>query len=407
MGLNPRGEKVKGNIEADSERDMIRLLKDRSVFVTKSKPGENAFENVFFAFIKRYGLFLNLTRYVPVGSSDLVIFFRQVALMIRAGFTLVSALEVAEGMQRKYSMQRALKRISKELRRGEPFSACMAGEKKVFTPMMVNLIASGEKSGNLDYIMEKIADNIEQAKELKRNLVMAMFYPGIVFISSIALVILVVVYVIPKFTIFLTSRGTQLPASTQMLMDISDWVIRYGVFYGGLAGIGLFLTLAAYTTPKGKYIIDGVLLRVPIIGKILVFTGVASASWTMAMLLESGVTALDALRITKGVVGNAVMAKKFAIAGDALLDGVSLSKALTQKFIPDMVRHMVAVGENSGQLDYVMNALGEYYKKELVRKTNFLAAAVEPALILGVGGIAFFVYKSLFEAVMAVSKGGM
>lgn len=407
MGLNPRGEKVIGNIEADTEREMIRMLKDRSVFVTKSKPGENAFENAFLSFIKTYGVYLNLTRYIPVGTGDLIIFFRQVSIMIRAGFTLVAAIEVAVDMQRKYGMQRALKRISKDVRRGGTFSACMMREKKIFTPMMANLIASGEKSGNLDYIMEKIADNLEQTKELKRNLIMAMFYPCIILMMAFVLVFVMILFVIPKFSVFLSSRGTQLPASTQMMMDISDWVINNGVFYGGAAGIGLFLTLASYTTPKGKYIIDGVMLRIPIIGKVIVFAGIANATWTMAMLLESGVTALDSLRITKGVIANAVMSKKFSLAADSLLDGVSMSRALTQKFIPDMVRHMVSVGENSGQLDYVMNALGEYYKKELTSKMNFLATAVEPTLILGVGGIAAFVYTSLFEAVMAVSKGGM
>jgi len=172
-------------------------------------------------------------------------------------------------------------------------------------------------------------------------------------------------------------------------------------------GISIFCILAAYTTQPGKKIIDRCILALPLVGNAILLAAMAQAGWSLSMLLKSGVTALESLRITSGVIGNLAISECFKTAAEGLLEGRSLSKTFQQPHIPMMMRHMAAVGENSGELDIVMHDVGEYYQKELVAKVRLMTVMVEPMLILMAGCLVFFVYYSLFQAVMSVSKGGM
>jgi type IV pilus assembly protein PilC len=307
----------------------------------------------------------------------------------------------------KHRFRRAIRRMNEEIRRGASFSSMVAQEKKIFSSEMSKLIASGEQSGNLDSILERLAESIERSKELKRQLIAALFYPLFVLLAAIGVVVFLVVGVIPRFATFLTARNATLPASTQVLLDISEWARNWGGVVGGALGVAIFCILAAYTTRRGKKVVDRCLLAVPVVGSAVLFASMAQAGWSLSMLLKSGVTALESLRITSGVIKNLAVGDCFENAAEGLLTGRSLSKTLEQPLIPLMVRHMAALGESSGQLDSVMHDVGEYYQKELAAKVKLIAVMIEPMLILVVGGMVGFVYFSFFQAVMAVSKGGM
>lgn len=408
IGLDPSGDEQRGMIEADNEKEVARLLRERSIFVLKVREGDSlSNEGGIFTTVKGYLSLLLPHHHFPVGTTDLVNFFRQLALMLRAGYTLVTALDACYEMVPRHKLKRCIGRMSEEIRKGATFSSQLAREKKIFTPLVSNLVASGEQSGNLDNILERLAESMEKTKELKRSLTSAMVYPCFVMMSSIGVTIFLIVGVIPKFSKFLTARGTDLPASTQILIDISDWVVVYGKYVGAVAGLTIFSIFAAYTFVSGKRVIDRCILALPLIGKAVQYGGMAQAGWCLAMLLKSGVTALESLRITSGVIGNLAVADNFMLAADGLLEGKALSKAFNKPHITQMMRHMAAVGESSGQLDTVMNNVGEYYQKELSGKVKLIASMIEPMLILFVGGIVGFVYYAFFQAVMSVSKGGM
>ncbi|MCG8426212.1 MAG: type II secretion system F family protein, partial [Chromatiales bacterium] len=228
-----------------------------------------------------------------------------------------------------------------------------------------------------------------------------------VVLGAIGVCIFLVVVVVPRFAKFLNTRDVEIPASTQALMDIADWFQTWGQAMAGITTTLIFGLLVAYTTQVGKRVIDRGILALPVVGKSITYAAMAQAGWTLAMLLRSGVTALQSLRITSGVIGNLAVADGFDYAADRILEGRSLSSAFEQRQIPMMMRHMAAVGERSGQLDTVMQELGEYYRKELEALIKIMTAMVEPALILIVGGMVGFVYYAFFQAVLKVSTGGM
>lgn len=408
IALDGGGKEQTGQLEAGSEREAVRLLRERAIFAVKIREGEAfAGGEQLGDRLAAYRAYLNPLQYAPAKSGDLIIFFRQLALMLRAGYTLVSALDAGYEMVPKLQLRRAIKRMGEEIRRGASFSSTMAAEKRIFQPMIAKLVESGEQSGNLDAILDRLADAMERSKALKRQLLSALTYPSFVLLASLGVTIFLVIGVIPRFATFLEARAVALPASTQMLMDISAWALDYGKIIAGISGGLTFAILAASTTVPGKRAIDRVVLYIPVIGKAVLFAAMAQTGWTMAMLLRSGVTALESLRITSGVVGNLAVSDCFSNAAKGLLAGRALSKSLRQKHIPLMMRHMAAVGESSGQLDTVMFGVGEYYQKELEAKVKTIATLIEPMLILMVGGMVGFVYYAFFQAVMSVSKGGM
>jgi type II secretory pathway component PulF len=305
VGLDARGLEQKGQLEAASEKELARLLRERSVFLLTAREGKASGPGAGLgAQIREAAGFLLPSHYAPVGAGDLVVFFRQIALMLRAGYTLVATLEATGEMVAKHRLRRAIKKISDEIRRGASFSSMLAGENKIFSPVVSNLIASGEKSGNLDTILDRLAESLERGRELKRQLITALAYPGFVLLASIGVVVFLVVGVIPRFATFLTAKQTALPASTQVLMDISAWALLWGRQVGIVLGIGIFGVFAAYTTRRGKRVVDRCILAVPVVGNAILFAAMAQAGWSMSMLLKSGVTALEALRITGGVVTN-------------------------------------------------------------------------------------------------------
>lgn len=407
IGLDAKGAEQKGQLEAASEKEVARILRERSIFLLTAREGKvSGPGGDLRPRIREMAGLLMPQRYAPVGAGDLVVFFRQIALMLRAGYTLVATLDATGEMVAKHRLRRAIKRMGDEIRRGASFSAMLAEEKNIFSPMIANLIASGEKSGNLDTILERLAESIERSRELKRQLITALAYPAFVLLTSLGVVVFLVVGVIPRFATFLTARKAALPASTQMLMDVSAWTQQWGKHIGIGLGIGIFGVLAAYTTRRGKRVVDRGILALPVVGNAIQFAAMAQAGWSISMLLKSGVTALESLRITGGVIKNLAIGDCFMNAANGLLMGNSLSKTFEQAHIPLMMRHMAAIGESSGQLDTVMHDVGEYYQKELAAKVKFIAAMVEPMLLLVVGGMVGFIYFAFFKAVMSVSTGG-
>ena len=407
--LNTQGQEQQSQIETANSSDAVRILREQKIFVLQIVEGEADLLSgrISMGRFRKLISILSPGQYLPVSNGDLVLYFHQISLMLRSGHPVVAALDASKDMVSKRALRMATGRMSERIRRGKSFSAVLAEEKKIFAPIVAKLIASGEQSGNLDSILDRVAMSLERSKDLKRQLLSAMAYPGIVLFFAIGVVIFLVAGVIPKFAIFLTSRRVSLPASTQLLLDISGWFQDWGVQLSIVLGVALFATLASYTTAMGKRIIDRIMLYIPLVGRAISHAAMAQAGWTLAMLLKSGVTILQALQVTSGVTGNRIIADCFDHAASQLLEGKNLSRAFGQAHIPILMQHMAVVGESSGQLDVVMNDVGEYYQKELAALVKLLTVMIEPALILGVGGMVGFVYYSFFQAVMAVSTRGM
>lgn len=397
IALDAKGVEQRGQVEAADGREAARRLRESDIFVVSIREATDTAKDD--SGISRF----SPRRYLGVSQGDLIFLFRQLALMLRAGHTVVQALDANREMAVKYRLRGALGRMRDAIEDGGSLSKAIAAEPRVFPPMVARLIEAGEHSGEIDGILERLADEIEGAQDIKRQLLTALTYPSLVFLVAVGVSAALVGWVIPRFAVFLTARGVAMPPVTQFLLDLAAWFQDWGALVGGGLGLGLFGALAAYTTIPGKRVIDGLLLRLPVVGGTLRCAALGQASSMLAMQLRSGITLLQGLSITAGVIGNRVYADVFTQAGERILAGQSLSVALRVRAVPPLVRSMAAIGERSGELEGVMTALGLYYRKDLQSRVKIMAAWVEPVMILVVGGMVGTVYLAFFQAALKVS----
>jgi type II secretory pathway component PulF len=405
--LDERGREIKGVIDAQDEKEAVKILRSKSWFVIELASGaKQNVETVTGHWLSLIGA-LNPKRYRKVKPMNLVLVFRQMALMLRAGQTVVESLESSALIcSHHYKLNRALNSMCDDIRGGKTLSQAVESQNKIFSNYIVRLLESGESSGQLDTVLERLATDIERKVDTQRHFITAMTYPAIVVLIAIGVIYFMVFDVVPKFGRFLEGRGAELPDITLALLGTVHHFQDYGPYYLALFGGVVMSLLVATTQPKGKYFVDKMFLKTPIIGSAMQCASMAQVGWTFMMLVKSGLTVLDALRITSEVMSNSVYKKAFQVAGERLLQGQNLANSLDQKELPMMLKHLASIGERSGELDQVMNEVGSFYQKELNVLIKRLTAFIEPVLLLVVGGTVGFVYMAFFSAVMAVSNGG-
>ena len=402
--LDQLGNETTGAIEAGSENEARSALRAKALYVLKLKTGGTKQSPI--ALVKTVLSYLSIKRYKKANTSDLVLFFRQVALMLRAGNTLMQAIEAISQMTEKVRFKNALVRMLVSIQGGSSFAQAIEKESTMFPPIVSRLVASGEASGELQVILERLAINLNRSADIKRQFITAMFYPTFVTIAAAGVVTFLAMNVVPKFATMLESKSSQLPASTQAMMDGSAYMVDNGAVIFSTLGITIFLILASYTTEKGKTIIDKVLIRTPLIGSSIKSSAMAQTGMTMSLLLRSGLTVLETLKVLAHIMPNKSMSACFHKAGEKILSGQSLAAGLNQSLIPHMVQHMAGIGEKSGELDQVMDELGNYFQSQTEIRLKAMIAMIEPAMTVLIGGLVGFVYYAFFSAMMQVSAGG-
>lgn len=401
--LDPQGRERQGSVEANSAADATAMLRSRSMHVLKLEAGNQSFS--LARFLARIFSLISIKRYTSPAIGDLVIFFRQMSLMLRSGNTLMQGLELCSEMTEKVQLRRSLINVLVAIQGGSSFANAIEQQGSKFPPLVAKLIASGEASGELQVTLERLADSLERSAALKRQFVSSLIYPTLVITAALGVTLFLAVSIVPKFATLLEGKSQQLPAATQVMLDVSAWLIDYGFYLGVSSGVIIFLILAAYTTKIGKAAIDRVLLHLPMVGSSIRTSGMAQMGWTMSMLLSSGLTVLESLRVVSDVMGNNRLSLCFTHAGDEILAGRSLAIGLSQSNIPMMVQHMAGIGERSGELEHVMQELGRYYQDLAEARIKRMIAMIEPAMTLVVGGLVGGVYYAFFKAMMQVSAG--
>jgi type IV pilus assembly protein PilC len=342
----------------------------------------------------------------PVSRRDIVRFFRQMAMMLRSGLPLLHATEVFRDQCSNPRLARAVGRIASRLLAGESLSAALAQEPRLFSPLAVRMIATGEVTGELDTILERLAAQIEQDAELRNSLMTSLTYPALVVVITVGVVTFLVTSVIPKFMHFLESRNAALPATTQLLMDITTFLNTYGPWIGAALLAVLLAVAGLATTRRGRYAIDRTVLSIPLLGRLLTLAFVAHFGRTLALLLRSGVQVMDGLKILGESVANKAFAAEIQKAEAAVLRGQPLSQGLRARIIPSILPELVSTGEVAGTLDTVLEELGVYHEQRLQREIKWMATLIEPAVILIVGSVVGFVYIAFFQALYQMSSAG-
>lgn len=394
--LDPRGRARAGRLDAANALAASSELRRRGLVVTDLRvaPGDVAGDDG-----EQRSLW---GRCRPILIGDRIRLFRQLQLMLRAGINLVDALHRAAGLCASSRLARVVAELEREVTAGRGLAEAMAPHRQLFGHLTLELIATGERTGELDRLFGDIVDHLDRRRELRQQLVTSLLYPAIVLLVAAVVVVFLVVAVMPKFIDFFQKRGIVLPPSTQFLVDATWFLRTWGLPILALILIAVFAVSALRRRHAGAGLkIDRALLRVPVIGPTLRAGAMAGATTNLAVLLRSGVSLVDSLRGVADLLANRALSRRFRETADAVERGAPMAPALGDP-VPSLVPQLVAVGEQTGTVDEVCQELGDFYHEDLRRRTRRLAVLFEPALILIVGGIVGYVYYSFFQAILSI-----
>lgn len=395
--LDAQGFEQSGRIEAENSRAAAQLLRNRGLYAmtirdtaaVSARSGED--------------LLAQLRELRSVGTFELMFFFQQMALMLRSGLPMLEALDTAQMLTNSGRLASAIRRISAAVSSGERLSEALAMEQSIFPHLAVQLVRSAEASGEMDVILERIAEDLDRKADLKRNLLTALMYPSIVVLAAVGVSGFLVVGIIPKMAKFLERKGNALPPATQNLLDLSKFIQQWGWLIVTVLALLAVVLAIAYSRPQGRLLIDRVLLKIPKVGYSLQTASVTQLSWSLAILLKSGVTVLEALKITAALIPNKAIAAVVEAMQTHILAGRDTASGLQSPLLPKLVPQMIAIGERTGSLDAVLRELGNYYQRELALQIKRLTAMIEPVLTLLIGGMVGYVYYAFFQALFGMT----
>jgi type IV pilus assembly protein PilC len=396
--LDVGGKETKGIVDAIDTNAASALLRGRGLFVVNitlgEKNGRAKSKGGFKAF---------LANNRSVSKLDLVFFFKQMAFMLRAGLPMLQALKISTN-QFGGRLHYVIPELIADVESGSALSTAMKKQKKeVFPPIAANMVFAGESTGAIDEVMLRIAEHLEKKRALRTQTINAMIYPAFVIVAAIVVIIGLMTVIIPKFAKFLSGRGKKLPEPTQLLIDMSNYVVANGLFLFACFVLLVVVIAVVYITPKGRLIIDTWLLKLPVVGKLLSHSAMAEFSWSLSMMLRSGLTAFESLKITSKVMKNRLISSHLAAAADKIKIGKDLSSSITGKGVPSLVPQLTLVGEETGSLDQILSELGGFYEERLENGVKRMTSLVEPTLILVIGTIVGFVYYAFFMALFALA----
>ncbi len=340
-----------------------------------------------------------------VPLMDLVLFTRQLATMIDSGIPLPQAFEILyEQVSRPY-FKKVIYAVKEDIEAGESLSNALSKFPTVFSPLYIHMIKAGEASGALSEIMERLASYLESANTLATKVRSAMVYPVAVLIVASLITAGLLIFVVPIFKDLFESLGGELPLPTRILMATSDILRHYALIVAIVIGILVFALLKAINTEKGRYIYDSLLLKLPVIGDLLKKVAIAKFARTFATLMKSGVPILDSLEIVARVSGNKVIEQNLLRAKEGVKEGESISKPLEKAGIfPPMVYRMVAVGEQTGELEKMLNKISDFYEEQVNAAIEALTSVMEPIIMVVLGGLIGGIVISLYLPVFNISK---
>jgi type IV pilus assembly protein PilC len=389
------GNLVSGTLVADNERlvlDRLREMGYTPLEVGKEKKGLNIEINV---------------RPAKVKLKELAVFSRQFATMVNSGLPILRGLAILAEQTDSKELARVLEAVRSDVEQGASLSAAMQKHPKVFNDLYIAMIKSGETGGVLDDVLLRLASLLENEVHLRQKIKSAMTYP----IAVVALVVLIMsamlLFVVPQFKNIYAQLGGTLPLPTRVLLAMSDAMKKYWYVFILLAIAGRFLFRRYKRTAAGREMVDTLKLKVPVFGSLFHKTALSRFSSTLGMLLRSGVPILQALDIVTDTVNNRVIAKAVADVQSSVREGESIAKPLSKHAIfPPMVVQMLAVGEETGQIDTMLDKVATFYDQEVEASVDALTSLIEPLLIAiigaAVGAAVIALYMPMFNIIKLI-----
>lgn len=395
--MDRAGKEIKGQIEASTEEVVIDRLRGMGFFPTEVKRAKDSVGEISLEEMPGIKQFMKILTRGKVPLKAIMPFTRQLAVLVGAGLPLLRSLRILSEQTDSANLREALLGISAEIESGNTLSEGMAKFPKVFDRLFVNMIRAGEIGGALEQVLERLAIFAEKSAAIRSKVKSAMFYP--IFAGGISTVLLVGImgWVVPNFVGVYEELGAELPAMTQLLIDISDLIVYR---YWAVVMMLVFFMMVWKIVRKydwGLLATDSFKLKLPIFGKILQKASIAKWARTFATLLEAGVPILQTLTIVKDTSGNEVVARAVLEVHNSIKEGETISEPLKKYSVfPPLVTHMVAVGEETGSIDQMLVKVAEFYEREVDDAVDGLSKLIEPLLIVFLGGIIGFIVIALY-----------
>ena len=396
-GRSPSGELLSGEYQTDNKDELVSYLRKRKIIITSVRE-------------RSAQLNIKLPTSNRVSVKDLGVFTRQFATMINAGLPMVQCLDILSQQTEKDFLRTSISRIMSDVEGGSTLGEAMGRHPKVFSQLYVNMVEAGEAGGILDVILIRLATFLEKLDALQRKVKSALTYPTVVACVALGATAFMLIFIIPTFAKMFTDFGGELPMPTKIVIGISDFLRNFWWALGAsIAGLAVALQ-RYYKTDQGRLTVDKLMLRIPVLGTVVRKGSVARFTRTLGTLISSGVPILQGLEITARTAGNRVVEQAVLATRESISQGNTISEPLKECGVfPPMVTSMIAVGEQTGALDEMLEKIASFYDSEVDTAVDSLTAIIEPVMIvvmgIVVGGMLIAMYLPMFKLVTVVGNG--
>ncbi len=376
-----QGTDHKGTIETVDQSRVARILSKKGLIVISIKEIADKRNRFYNKILNR------------VSFSDLVVATRQLATMVESGLVLSEAVDILAEQQSNKNFKIALDEVSRDIKSGLDFASALRKHPDIFPPIYPNLVAAGESGGNLDIVLSQLATNLEKDREFRAKITGAMIYPALIIIMMISVMFIMMIFVIPRLTSLYADSTIELPLPTKILIAVSNFFVNFWwlLIIGGVGGAYIFRQWLH--TARGKYTFDSLLLKIPVLNKVVIGTNLTYFTRTFGLLTTAGVPLLDSLNIVADVITNAVYKKAIKETYLGVERGLTFSAQLEAVGVfPKIVSQMFRVGEETGKVDKVAFKLADYFESEADHMVKNLTTVIEPLILVVLGvAVAFLV----------------
>ncbi len=397
------GKDMKGVQDAQDAQELVRQLKAQDYLVVRVEQVKK--RSSFLSVQKGSGPKVQHGKSGAIKLDDLVIFSRQMATLVAAGIPLIQALDILAGQVDKEKFRLVLRRMHTDVQSGKSFSEAMQVHTKVFSSLFIHMVRAGEMSGKLQEILDRVAHYFEKSSALQKKVKSAVVYPTAVSIMAFGITFFMLAFVIPKFATIFEGLGAKLPAPTEILIGVSNYLaVNWWWILAALGG-GIFLFRKYISSPLGRLPWDSFTLRMPLFGPIILKVAVSKFSRTLSTLVRSGVAILAALEIVSKTSGNARIEKVITDLMGSVKRGESIAGPLERSSIfPSMVVRMIAIGEETGELEEMLTKIADFYDTQVDTAVSGITSLIEPLIIAFLGIVIGGIVVALFLPILTLTQ---
>ncbi len=396
--LTLAGESKTGIIDADSPREARIKLRSQNLMVTDLSQRASTVRRD-----RKRAKILDFSRSVK-GKHEVPMYTRQLATLLKAGIPLAQAMAAMIEQCQIPDLEAAFRDIREKLTQGLSFAEALAYHPQYFTDLYVNMVKAGEASGSLDMVLDRLADYLQRQASIRNKVTAALAYPVVMIAVGVLIVIVLMTWVVPKVMQVIEQSGQQIPAMTQALQSMAAFLGKY--WFVLLAGIVFLVVLHRWLLQRHeyRYAVDKFKLRLPVMGELVRKAAVSRFAISMSTLLKSGVPVLESLRIVKDIVNNAVLADVLETVHKRIIEGTDIATPIKKSGVfPPVVGYMIAVGEQSGQLEEMLDRVAVAYDEEVAVQTQKVTSLLEPLLIVGMALVVGFIVISVMLPILRIS----